>query len=235
MRIRCKPWAKPELEACPFYMTDPKSCRGKWAEQFPKKQPLRLELGCGKGGFISQEAPANPDYNYLAIDIKNEMLVLAKRKLEAAYTEKQLTPDNVRICIDNIMYLTNCFSTDDRIDRIYINFCNPWPKSKHKKRRLTHPRQLVQYRMLLDGEIWFKTDDDELFEESLEYFPEAGFRIRTMTRDLHSEPALRYYETEHEQMFDEMGKTIKFLIAEPDPNVSVDSLQDLLNYSERNG
>ena len=207
MRIRCKPWAKPELEACPFYITDPKAQKGNWNALFPKKQPLRLELGCGKGGFISQEAPANPDYNYIAIDIKNEMLVLAKRKLEEAYAQKDMPLDNVRICIDNIMYLTNCFSEADRIDRIYINFCNPWPKSKHKKRRLTHPRQLVQYRMLLDGEIWFKTDDEE--------------------------PQMRYFETEHEQMFDEMGKTIKFLIAEPDPSVSMDSLQDLLQYSER--
>lgn len=233
MRIRCKPWAKPELEACPFYITDPKTQKGNWNALFPKKQPLRLELGCGKGGFISQEAPANPDYNYIAIDIKNEMLVLAKRKLEEAYAQKDMPLDNVRICIDNIMYLTNCFSEADRIDRIYINFCNPWPKSKHKKRRLTHPRQLVQYRMLLDGEIWFKTDDDDLFEESLEYFKEAGFRIKQMTRNLHEEPQMRYFETEHEQMFDEMGKTIKFLIAEPDPSVSMDSLQDLLQYSER--
>lgn len=233
MRIRCKPWAKPELEACPFYITDHKAQKGNWNALFPKKQPLRLELGCGKGGFISQEAPANPDYNYIAIDIKNEMLVLAKRKLEEAYAQKDMPLDNVRICIDNIMYLTNCFSEADRIDRIYINFCNPWPKSKHKKRRLTHPRQLVQYRMLLDGEIWFKTDDDDLFEESLEYFKEAGFRIKQMTRNLHEEPQMRYFETEHEQMFDEMGKTIKFLIAEPDPSVSMDSLQDLLQYSER--
>ena len=87
--------------------------------------------------------------------------------------------------------------------------------------------------MLLDGEIWFKTDDDELFEESLEYFPEAGFRIKTISRDLHSEPDLRYFETEHEQMFDAMGKKIKFLIAEPDPNASEEALQELLQYSEK--
>ena len=233
MRIRCKPWAKPELEACPFYISDQKACKGMWQAQFPKQQPLRLELGCGKGGFISQEALANPDYNYIAVDIKNEMLVLAKRKLEAAYAAQQMPLDNVRVMIDNIMYLRECFAKEDRIDRIYINFCNPWPRGKHKKRRLTHPRQLVQYRMLLDGDIWFKTDDDELFEESLEYFPEAGFRITTMTRDLHSEPELRYFETEHEQMFDEMGKKIKFLIAEPDPAVSEESLQELLQYSEK--
>lgn len=235
MRIRCKPWAKPELEACPFYITDPKTCKGRWEMQFPKKQPLRLELGCGKGGFIAQEAPATPDYNYVAIDIKNEMLVLAKRKLEAAYAEKNIPMDNIRICIDNIMYLSACFAETDRIDRIYINFCNPWPRGKHKKRRLTHPRQLVQYRQILDGEIWFKTDDAGLFEDSLQYFPQAGFRIRTMTRDLHKEPALCYFETEHEKMFTEMGKPIHFLIAEPDPDVPAEALQEWMNTYERNG
>ena len=157
MRIRHKPWAKPELEACPFYISEPKLNRGHWNTIFPgEKKPLRLELGCGKGGFISQEAPANPDYHYIAMDIKNEMLVLAKRKLEAAYAEQQLPLDNVRIFICNLMQFSEYFSPEDRVERIYINFCNPWPKGKHKKRRLTHPRQLQQYRTVLDGEIWFK-------------------------------------------------------------------------------
>ena len=180
------------------------------------------------------EAPANPDYNYVAIDIKNEMLVLAKRKLEAAYAEK------IFPWTTSAFALTLCISPPvsaetDRIDRIYINFCNPWPRGKHKKRRLTHPRQLVQYRQILDGEIWFKTDDAGLFEDSLQYFPQAGFRIRTMTRDLHKEPALCYFETEHEKMFTEMGKPIHFLIAEPDPDVPAEALQEWMNTYERNG
>lgn len=233
MRIRCKPWAKPELEECPFYISNPKEIRGHWAEQFPKKQPLRLELGCGKGGFIAQEAPANPEYNYIAIDIKNEMLVLAKRKLEEAYQQAQLATDNVRICIENIMYLSACFAENDRIDRIYINFCNPWPRGKHKKRRLTHSRQLVQYRQILDGEIWFKTDDDELFEESLLYFKESGFQIKTLTYDLHGTPELCYAQTEHEKMFREMGKKIKFLIAAPDRSIPEESLSEFVRYSQQ--
>ena len=216
MRIRHKPWAKPELEACPFYISEPKLNRGHWNTIFPgEKKPLRLELGCGKGGFISQEAPANPDYHYIAMDIKNEMLVLAKRKLEAAYAEQQLPLDNVRIFICNLMQFSEYFSPEDRIDRIYINFCNPWPKGKHKKRRLTHPRQLQQYRTVLDGEIWFKTDDDELFEESILYFQECGFDIVFQKTDLNKEPDIQSFRTEHEAMFEEMGKTIKFLIARP--------------------
>lgn len=216
MRIRHKPWAKPELEACPFYISEPKLNRGHWNTIFPgEKKPLRLELGCGKGGFISQEAPANPDYHYIAMDIKNEMLVLAKRKLEAAYAEQQLPLDNVRIFICNLMQFSEYFSPEDRVERIYINFCNPWPKGKHKKRRLTHPRQLQQYRTVLDGEIWFKTDDDELFEESILYFQECGFDIVFQTTDLHKEPDIQSFRTEHEAMFEEMGKAIKFLIARP--------------------
>ncbi|MCD7960085.1 MAG: tRNA (guanosine(46)-N7)-methyltransferase TrmB [Ruminococcus sp.] len=234
MRIRHKPWAKPELEVCPFYIANPTQCCGRWKEMFSTEKPLRLELGCGKGGFLAQEAPANPDYHYIAIDIKNEMLVLAKRKLENAYAEQERTPENVRICIWNISYLQEIFSPKDRIDRIYINFCNPWSHNKHKKRRLTHPRQLAQYRTILDGEIWFKTDDAGLFADSIRYFKETGFSIRTLTDDLHADQNLRYFETEHEQMFDEMGKRIHFLIAEPNPTVSMESFQELLHQSERN-
>ena len=190
--------------------------RGCWHRDFfHNDNPIVVELGCGKGGFISQEAPANPDYHYIAMDIKNEMLVLAKRKLEAAYAEQQLPLDNVRIFICNLMQFSEYFSPEDRVERIYINFCNPWPKGKHKKRRLTHPRQLQQYRTVLDGEIWFKTDDDELFEESILYFQECGFDIVFQTTDLHKEPDIQSFRTEHEAMFEEMGKTIKFLIARP--------------------
>ena len=98
---------------------------------------------------------------------------------------------------------------------VYINFCNPWPKKKHKKRRLTHTRQLSSYKKFLCGELWFKTDDDELFEESFEYFEEAGYEILYKTWDLHSESPYENIVTEHERMFTEEGKKIKFLIAKP--------------------
>ncbi|MBR2284806.1 MAG: tRNA (guanosine(46)-N7)-methyltransferase TrmB [Ruminococcus sp.] len=217
MRIRHKPWAKPELEACDFYVADPIGQKGHWTEIFPEPdKPLYLELGCGKGGFISQAAPAHPDVNFIAMDIKNEMLVLAKRKLEAAYGGS--TPENCRISIQNIERMELAWDENDRADRIYINFCNPWPKKRHKKRRLTHTRQLLSYKKFLRGELWFKTDDDELFEESLEYFAEAGYRIKYITRDLHSSEeadGIENFRTEHEKMFTDMGLKIKFLIAEP--------------------
>ena len=216
MRIRHKAWAKPELEACDFYIHEPQALKGKWCEVFngPEK-PLYVELGCGKGGFISQIAPAHPEINFVAMDIKNEMLVLAKRKLEEAYKKENKPPDNVRIAIQNIERLDTAWDENDRADRIYINFCNPWPKKKHKKRRLTHTRQLMNYKKFLRGEIWFKTDDDELFEESFDYFREAGFIIKFSTHDLHNETGIENFVTEHENMFTEEGKKIKFLIAEP--------------------
>ena len=216
MRIRHKPWAKPELEACPFYVHEPQQQIGHWRELFEHpERPLYVELGCGKGGFISQAAPAHRDVNFVAMDIKNEMLVLAKRKLEAAYAELDETPDNVRIAIQNIERMELAWNENDRADRIYINFCNPWPKKKHKKRRLTNTRQLLNYKKFLRGELWFKTDDDELFEESFEYFAEAGYTIKYKTFDLHSESPYENFVTEHERMFTEEGKKIKFLIAVP--------------------
>lgn len=217
MRIRHKPWAKPELEACPFYIANPQEQKGSWTALFnDSSKPLYVELGCGKGGFISQAAPAHPENNYIAMDIKNEMLVLAKRKIEAAYEEKKMSIDNVKVAIQNIERLDLAWDENDRADRIYINFCNPWPKKKHKKRRLTHTRQLLNYKKFLKGELWFKTDDDELFEESLEYFAEAGYKIKFLTRDLHSETDIENFITEHEQMFTAMGIKIKFLIAVPE-------------------
>ncbi len=215
MRIRCKPWARPELEACPFFINEPIKNRGHWNAVFGNDKPIYLELGCGKGGFASQAVLHWKDVNFIAVDIKNEMLVLAKRKIEQALAGAKLTDAQVRVMIFNISNIRDAFSEKDRIDRIFINFCNPWPKSKHKKRRLTHTRQLKQYRSFLHGEIWFKTDDDELFEESLEYFEEAGFEIKYLTRDLHASDFTENLVTEHEQMFTEEGKHIKFLIAVP--------------------
>lgn len=216
MRIRCKPWAKPELEACDFCINAPEEKKGKWQEEFVREMPIYLELGCGKGGFISKAASGDQSRNFIAVDIKNEMLVLAKRKIEAEYENKSLCLDNIRIFIKNIEQIDNIFDRNDNVERIYINFCNPWPKSKHKKRRLTHYRQLVKYKQFLNGELWFKTDDDALFEESFEYFEQAGYKIKYKTYDLHESGFEENIITEHEQMFTAEGKKIKFLIALPE-------------------
>ena len=136
-----------------------------------------LELGCGKGGFLSQLACAHPENNYLGIDITDKVLILAKRKIEAAYTEAGRPIDNVKIMSTDIERIKGVITTEDTVSRIYINFCNPWSKngSSHKH-RLTYPRQLINYREFLrdGGEIYFKTDDDDLFRDSLEYVPASG-------------------------------------------------------------
>jgi tRNA (guanine-N7-)-methyltransferase len=147
----------------------------------------------------------------------DSMLGLAKRKLEKAYGDRNIPTDNVRIFIKNIEKINEVFGDGDVVDRIYINFCNPWDrKTKHQKRRLTHPRQLEQYLTFLapSGEIWFKTDNDMLFEHSLEYFKEMGFNVKYVTYDLHKSGFQPNYITEHETMFSEEGIKIKFLIAE---------------------
>ncbi|AQS09006.1 tRNA (guanine-N(7)-)-methyltransferase [Clostridium saccharobutylicum] len=215
MRMRKKPWARPELESCNFFVVNPKQYNGKWKEVFGNDNPIYLELGCGKGTFMAVHGSENPDINYIAVDIKDEVLGLAKRNIEKAYEEKHKTVDNVKLMAQEIRIINEILGEDDSIERIYINFCNPWPKEKHKKRRLTHTRQLEQYRLFLknEGEIYFKTDDDELFEESLEYFKEGKFRIKYITYDLHNSDFVGNVETEHEKMFTEQGIKTKFLIA----------------------
>ena len=217
MRIRYKKWARPELEASSFYVDNPEELRGKWKERFKNPNlPLNLELGCGKGQFISKLASENLDQNYIAIDLVDAMLGLAKRNVEEAYKEKNIEPENViltRFDIDRILLI---LSEEDKIDRIYINFCNPWPRGKHNKRRLTHPRQLEQYKLFMNKEasIYFKTDDDALFEDSISYFKNSNFEIIKLTYDLASEDIFEgNIKTEHEMMFESQGTMIKALIA----------------------
>lgn len=216
MRIRFKPWARPELEASSFYIDNPEDYKGKWKTLFKNDNPIHLELGCGKGGFISKLASQNLNINYIAIDMVDAMLGLAKRNIENTYAEKNLSVDNVYLTRYDIERILLIMDDNDKIDRIYINFCNPWPRGKHRKKRLTHVRQLERYKQFLKdgGEIFFKTDDDGLFNDSLLYFEQAGFEIVNKTFDLAN--TLNFWEnieTEHEKMFKEQGIKIKALIA----------------------
>ena len=217
MRIRFKPWARPELEASKFYRDNPEGLKDKWIQEFKNKEnPIHLELGCGKGNFISKLAIQNPSINHIAIDLVDAMLGLAKRNVEQVFQEQNKEPDNVLLTRFDIERIMLILGQQDNIKRIYINFCNPWPKGQHRKKRLTHTRQLEKYKTFLaeDGEIYFKTDDDELFRGSLCYFEESGFEIIAKTYDLHAEPIWdNNIETEHEKMFSEQGIKIKALIA----------------------
>ena len=188
MRIRRKKWAEKELQEAKFYIDKPEINKGKWNNYFKKEAPLYVELGCGKGLFISTLAVNNKNINFIAVDMIEAMLGLSKRNIEEAYQSKE--PENLALIRANVELIDNVFGDGDKVDRIYINFCNPWPKAKHNKRRLTHTRQLEKYKTFLKekGEIYFKTDDDELFEASLEYFKESNFKIKAITYDLHKEP-----------------------------------------------
>lgn len=225
MRMRHKPWARPELEACPFNINHPSDYYGKWQERFANSNPIHLELGCGKGTFIAEKASQNLDVNYIAVDIKSEVLVLAKRNIEQAYQAISQPINNVVIMsqdierIDMILapsgHRSHIHGNSDDIERIYINFCNPWHRSLQQKKRLTHTKQLEKYKEFLapNAEIWFKTDDDALFEQSLEYFKDCGFVTKCISYDLHNSDFTENVLTEHERLFSSQGIAIKFLIA----------------------
>ena len=218
MRIRKKKWAEPELSVCDFYVKNPEDYAGKWLQGVKKEPPLFLEIGCGKGGFAGQLALKNPDKNIIALDIKVDMLGVGRRTIVKLFEDAGKTQDditNLLLVKYNVEMLDKIITADDKIDRLFINFCNPWPRAKHKKRRLTYYKKLEMYKTFLkpDSEIRFKTDDDELFDESLEYFEQSGYEIIYKTYDLHNSDVTDNIETEHEKMFSAEGIKIKYLRA----------------------
>ena len=230
MRMKFKPWAREELENSPFYVDNPQSYKNKWKTVFEKEQELHIELGCGKGNFIAKTSKMNQGINYIAIDLIDAMLGMAKRNVEVEYgirksTAKEYVEDeikkqeiikNLKLTRYDISNIKNIFGKEDNVERIYINFCNPWPRGKHHKKRLTHEKQLNQYKEFLKGEIFFKTDDDNLFDDSIKYFERCGYEIEKISRDLASEKCFwngeENIETEHEKMFKAEGIKIKAII-----------------------
>lgn len=215
MHMRRKPWARPELAVCPYYLDVPSSARGTWRSRFKRADaPLHVEMGCGKGVSTTQMAYDNRNVNYVALDVGRDVLGVFRRNVATAWGNEEVS--NLLLGACNIEYINQVFAPEDRVERIYIHFCNPWSqKKKREKRRLTHPRQLLQYRDFLvpGGEIYFKTDHDGLFEDSLAYFEQCGFEITYITRDLHQSGFTPNYQSEHEAMYAGMGVPIKFLIA----------------------
>lgn len=214
MRLRKKKWARPEIENGKFTITEPKENKGKWKEFFGNDNDIYLELGCGRGTFLANHALNNRNINYIAIDIKDEIVVCAKRTVEALFEKNNREVDNVKIIPLEIAFITDIFDKDE-ISKIYINFCNPWPKERHNKRRLTHTRFLERYKTFIKPgtEIWFKTDDTDLFNASQEYFKESGFDINYLTYDLHSSDFKGNIVTEYESKFTSLGMKTMFLLA----------------------
>ena len=215
MRIRKKKWAEPELNACPYYVKNPESFRSRWKDFFGSDKPIELEVGCGKCTFIAEKALRDPKVNYIAVDIKNDMLGVGRRNIESLFADSGRMVDNIALVRSNVELLDKIIAPDDGVRNLYINFCNPWPRLKHNKRRLTYPKFLRLYDSILaeGAVIYFKTDDDGLFEDSLGYFAEAGWDIRYLTRDLHNSDIKGNIVTEHEKMFSDEGVKIKYLEA----------------------
>ena len=212
MHMRTKKWARPELAVCPFYESEGEQRKGHWREAFTRPDlPLQVEMGCGKGVSTARMVAANPDVNYVVVDISPDVLGDTRRNIVRACGLDH--PGNIWILFADICLIDHYFNSEDGPERIIISFCNPWTEHpKHEKRRLTHPRQLKQYRSMLKpgGEIWFKTDDDILFEDSRVYFELCGFEVAYMTWDLASSGFEPNYISEHERKYMEQGVPIKF-------------------------
>ena len=210
MRIRKRKHTDERIERCgKLLCASPEENKGKWQEFFGNSNPIHLEIGCGKGDFMVELARRNPDINYIALEKEKDVIVIALEKAAAAGIE------NVIYCNSYAENLTDFFEKNE-IQRVYLNFSDPWKKSRHAKRRLTSEKFLISYREILpdDGSIFFKTDNRPLFDFSLEQFPLCGFRLENVTFDLHnSEFAADNIMTEYERNFSAKGFPINRLEA----------------------
>lgn len=183
--------------------------KGHWNEVFGNENPLRVEIGMGKGTFIMRMAKAFPEINFVGIEKYSSVLLRAIQKQE----EENLP--NVKFIRMDAEYIEDVFA-EGEVDRIYLNFSDPWPKDKHAKRRLTSRQFLERYDKILkaDGIVEFKTDNDDLFAFSLEEIPEAGWKIEAQTFDLHSDVQMNEGNimTEYEERFSSQGNKIHKVI-----------------------
>lgn len=201
MRVRHKPWAREMLESYPQYVvSSPEQYKGNWKAVFEKDQPLHIEVGTGKGRFITEMAKANPHINYIGIELFESVIVTALDRL----IEADLP--NLRLLNVNGEKLTEYFAKGD-VSRVYLNFSDPWPKTRHAKRRLTYKTFLKLYEEILidKGEIHFKTDNQGLFEYSLMSFSEYGMLLKFISLDLHNSDFEGNIMTEYEEKFSSKG------------------------------
>ena len=209
MRLRNIPGADEAILNSEYCIKEPESKKGNWQSVFSSTQPLHIEIGMGKGRFIMELAKQNPDINYIGIERYSSVLLRGLQK------RAQLELNNIYfMCID-AKNMADYFAPGE-VNKIYLNFSDPWPKDRHAKRRLTSPDFMKVYDQVLakDGRVEFKTDNQDLFTYSLEAIPEAGWNIEAFTRDLHhSDMAEGNVMTEYETKFSAMGNPICKLIA----------------------
>lgn len=209
MRLRNVPGARETIIENKFSIQQPEQMKGKWAEVFQNDHPIHIEVGMGKGQFIIEMARRNPEVNYIGIEKYSSVLVRAVEKLE------DFEQDNLRLIRMDAENIEEVFDKDE-VDRIYLNFSDPWPKDRHAKRRLTSTRFLERYNNILtpEGRVMFKTDNKDLFDFSLEQVEEAGWILENYTYDLHhSEYNEGNVMTEYEEKFSAKGNPICRLVA----------------------
>lgn len=209
MRLRNIKGSRELIEVNDFVVHEPELNKGRWKEVWGNGKPIHIEVGMGKGKFVSQLAQMNPNINYIGIEKFSSVLIRALEK------RMELDIDNLLLIRMDAEYIKDVFA-DDEVERIYLNFSDPWPKDRHAKRRLTSKEFFGRYDKLLtkEGEVVFKTDNRELFDFSLEEVALAGWKLRNVTYDLHnSEFAKGNVMTEYEEKFLAEGKPINRLVA----------------------
>ena len=201
MRLRKKPHTDEKLQSFTDFVTTGD------VEPIIKDatRELHVELGTGKGDFITQIAERNPQINFIGLEVEATCVLAAARKIR----EHNLS--NVRLIVFDVSNIAEIFA-EHAVDRLYINFCDPWPKKRHAKRRLTYIKFLELYKKILKrgGEIFFKTDNRGLFDFSLEQFASVGLEVRDVTNDLHANEPVDNIRTEYENKFSEQGVPINF-------------------------
>lgn len=205
MRLRNKPWAEEFISSHPeVIIPNPEEYKGNWKQVFGNDNPVHIEVGTGKGQFVTGMALANPDINYIGIELYTSVIVVALEKVIEAQT-----PPNLRLLKVNGADLAKYFAKGD-VSRVYLNFSDPWPKTRHAKRRLTHGGFLNLYESILidNGEIHFKTDNRGLFEYSLISMSEYGMLLKYVSLDLHVNMPEDNIMTEYEEKFSAKGQPI---------------------------
>ncbi|TDM04574.1 tRNA (guanosine(46)-N7)-methyltransferase TrmB [Macrococcus carouselicus] len=208
MRMRNKPWAEDFLLAHAEIVSIDEARKGQMREWFNNDRPIHIEVGSGMGRFITEMAKAHPDINYIGIERdKNVMIRIVEKAVE-----QQIS--NLRLLTLDAEHLADYFSPGE-VDRVYLNFSDPWPKTRHAKRRLTHENFLKLYEIILkeDGEVHFKTDNQHLFEFSLESMSQYGMKLKNINLDLHTEEPQDNIRTEYEDKFSNKGFRINRLEA----------------------
>lgn len=215
MRLRNIPGAKDAILENRYVVQEPKTQKGKWNQCFLKEQPVHIEVGMGKGRFLMDMARLHPDINYVGIEMYDSVLLRALQKREEL-EEAGEKLDNLLFMRVDARELPDIFEKGE-VQKIYLNFSDPWPKDRHAKRRLTSKQFFDRYDVVLkkEGIVEFKTDNDLLFQFSLEQVPEAGWQLAEQTWDLHNDDRLMEGNvmTEYESKFSAMGNPIHKLIA----------------------